>query len=183
MKHGTSKIAASVLALVLASPAAAQQPPAQTPPPANPADVASLDAILTALYDVISGPAGQARDWDRFYSLFYPGARLIPTGRAQDGSVRARVLTPQEYREGSGRMLEERGFFEVEIGRTVEEFGNIVHAFSAYESKNTPQDPQPFARGINSIQLLRGPDRWYVLSIFWDSERADNPIPAKYLNK
>ena len=72
---------------------------------------------------------------------------------------------------------------KVEIGRTVEEFGNIVHAFSAYESKNTPQDPQPFARGINSIQLLRGPDRWYVLSIFWDSERADNPIPAKYLNK
>ena len=105
MKYGTSKLAAIALAPVIASPAAAQQPPAQTPPPAaDPADVASLDAILTALYDVISGPAGQARNWDRFYSLFYPGARLIPTGRAQDGAVRARVMTPQEYRESSKGM-------------------------------------------------------------------------------
>ena len=184
MKHRTPRLFAALLALVLAVPAAAQQPPAQpAPPQANPEDVASMDAILTALYDVISGAKGEARDWDRFYSLFYPGARLIPTGRAQDGAVRARVMTPQEYRETSGAMLEERGFFETEIGRTVEEFGNIVHAFSAYESRWTPQDAAPFSRGINSIQLLKGADRWYVLSIFWDSERPDNQIPAKYLRR
>ena len=173
---------ALLLALACATPAAAQQPPATpAPPTARAEDVASLDAILASLYDVISGPKGQVRDWDRFYSLFYPGARLIPTGRTQDGAVRARVMTPQEYRESSGATLEERGFYEVEIGRTVQEFGNIVHAFSAYSSRWTPEDPEPFARGINSIQLLRTPERWYVLSIFWDSERPGNEIPAKYL--
>jgi hypothetical protein len=92
-------------------------------------------------------------------------------------------MTPQEYRESSGAMLEERGFYEVEIGRTVEEFGNITHAFSAYSSRWTPEDPEPFARGINSIQLLEGTDRWYVLSIFWDSETPQNPIPAKYIKE
>ena len=174
-------LTAAALAAVLAAPAAAQQP--ATTPAARPADVASIDAILTALYDVISGPKGQARDWDRFYSLFFPGARLIPTGRGPDGSVRARALTPEEYRQSSGAQLEERGFFEVEIGRTVEEFGNIAHAFSAYASRWTLEDPEPFSRGINSIQLLNDGNRWWVVSVFWDSERSGNPIPDRYIRK
>jgi hypothetical protein len=173
--------AAAVLALPLAGPASAQQP--VTPPEARPADVESMDAILAALYDVISGPKGQVRDWDRFYSLFYPGARLIPTGRAADGSVRARVLTPEEYRQGSGAMLEERGFHEVEIGRTVEQFGSIAHVFSAYASRWTPEDAAPFDRGINSIQLLQDRQRWWILSVFWDRERPDNPIPDGYIRR
>ena len=143
-----------------------------------------MDAIIAALYDVISGPAGEARKWDRMRSLFIPGARLIPTGKnPQDGSVRHRVMTVEDYITQSGPMLEKNGFFEREIGRKTESFGNIVHVFSAYDSKRTAQDAQPFARGINSIQLLNDGQRWYVVTIFWDSERADNKIPDKYLEK
>jgi hypothetical protein len=94
---------------------------AQAPPAARPADVASIDAILHAVYDVISGPAGQKRDWDRFRSLFQPGARLIPSGPRQQGGFGLRMMTPDEYAETAGASLEERGFFEVEIARTVEE--------------------------------------------------------------
>jgi hypothetical protein len=159
-------------------------PPAATAPQANPADVSSIDAILTALYDVISGPAGQPRNWDRFRSLFIPqGGRLIPTGQAADGTVRHRVITPEEYAAQSGPGLEKNGFFEREIARTTETFGNVTHAFSSYESKRTAQDEKPFSRGINSIQLLNDGKRWYVVTIFWDSERPNNPIPAKYLPK
>jgi hypothetical protein len=172
---------ALVSALVLCMPAAAQE--AAAPPAAKPADVASVDAILKALYDVISGPAGQKRDWARFHSLFIPGARLIPTGKAQDGTIRHRVQTPQEYQESSGRILEERGFFEIEISRVMETYGNITHAFSTYESRALATDDKPFARGINSIQLLNDGKRWYIVSIFWDGERSDNQIPAKYLPK
>lgn len=150
-------------------------------PPARSADVASIDAILGALYDVISGPAGQARDWDRFHSLFADGARLIPTAIRPDGSRVMMVWTPQEYVERAGVTLERNGFFEREIGRVTEEFGQIAHVFSAYDSKRTLADPAPFARGINSIQLRHDGTRWYVVTIFWDSERADNQIPSKYL--
>ena len=167
-------------ATLLIAPVQAQQPPAESPP-ARPEDVASVDAILASLYDVISGPAGQKRDWTRFHSLFIPGARLIPTGKRQDGNVGHRVLTPQEYQQSSGAMLEERGFFENEIGRVTETFGNITHAFSTYESRAKKEDPQPFSRGINSIQLLNDGKRWWVVSIFWDSERPGNSIPSKYL--
>lgn len=146
------------------------------------ADVKSLDSIIAALYDVISGPAGQARNWDRFRSLFAPGARLIPTrGRAGEAATAA-VMTPDEYAAASGPGLERNGFFEREIGRTTEQFGRIAHVFSAYDSKRTRMDPQPFARGINSIQLLNDGRRWWIVSVYWDSERPDNPIPAKYLN-
>ncbi len=160
------------------APSAAAPAP---PPAARPADVESVDAIVAALYDVISGPAGQKRDWDRFRSLFVPNARLIPTGRAQDGSGRHRVMTPDEYAAGSGPILERDGFFEREIGRKLERYGNIAHVMSAYDSKRTLADAAPFARGINSIQLWNDGKRWYVVTIFWESETAANPIPASYL--
>ena len=150
------------------------------PPAANPADVASEDAIVAALYDVISGPAGKARDWDRMRSLFVPGARLIPTGRGRDGAVRHRVMTVEDYVKGSGPMLEKEGFFENEVARTTERFGNVAHAFSTYESRRAVGEA-PFARGINSIQLLNDGTRWWVVTIFWDSEREGNAIPPRYL--
>jgi hypothetical protein len=164
--------ALAALAL-LAPPARAQE--------ADPADVSSVDGIIAAVYDVISGPAGQARDWDRWRSLFMDGARLIPVGKAQDGTVRHRVMTPEEYVTGSGPILERDGFFEQEIGRVQESFGQITHLFSSYESRRTPTDAQPFARGINSFQLYNDGARWWVVSIMWDSERPGNPIPARYI--
>lgn len=171
----------AVATLLLATATTAVPVRAQEPAPARPADVESIDAIIAALYDVISGPAGQKRDWQRFHSLFVPGARLIPTGVNQQGVVGHRVLTPEGYVTLSGARLEENGFFEREIGRTTERFGNIAHVFSAYDSKRTLQDAQPFARGINSIQLLTDGERWWIVSIFWDSERAGNSIPERYL--
>lgn len=183
MPRFASRLAAAtlLLALLLVVPAAAQEAPA-APVPAQPADVASIDAIIAALYDVISGPGGHKRDWDRFHSLFVAGARLIPTGVTREGDVRHRVMTPAEYVSSSGPVLEERGFFEREIGRTTERYGSIAHVFSAYDSKFTAADPEPFARGINSIQLLHDGSRWWIISIFWDSERPGNEIPARYLN-
>jgi hypothetical protein len=92
-----------------------------------------------------------------------------------------RVMTPEDYAAGSGPALERNGFFEREIGRRSDRFGNVLHVFSTYESRRTPADSAPFARGINSIQLFNDGTRWWVTTIFWDSERKDNPIPANYL--
>jgi hypothetical protein len=166
------------------TPAPAQTQTPATTPAAKPADVASADAIITALYDVISGPAGQPRNWDRFRSLFIPGGRLIPaTTRTPEGTVRPRILTVEDYIAGAGPGLERNGFFERELSRTSETYGSVTHAFSTYDSKRTPQDEKPFARGINSIQLLNDGQRWWVVTVFWDAERPENPIPAKYLRK
>ena len=118
---------AAALSLVLAAPIQAQQPDDPTPL-ANPADVGSIDAIMTALYDVISGPIGQDRDRARFLSLFAEGARLIPTGRNQEtGKVGLRMMSPEEYWANSSDLLKRIGFTEDEIGRTTETFGNITH--------------------------------------------------------
>ncbi len=144
-------------------------------------DVSTADGIVKALYDVISGPAGQRRDWNRFRSLFAPGARLIPTGQRPDGTKTLRVLTPDEYAAQSAPGLERNGFFEREVARRTEQFGNVLHTFSTYESRRTAADATPFARGINSIQLMNDGKRWWVMTVFWDSERAGNSIPAKYL--
>ena len=110
----------------LAIVAAGSMPGAAGAQAAAPEDVSTTDGIMGALYEVISGPAGEVRDWDRFYALFLPeGARLIPTGMQQGGAT-YQVWTPREYAERAGPNLEATGFFEREIGRTIEEFGNIV---------------------------------------------------------
>ena len=153
-----------------------------TSPTADPKDVATMDSIVAALYDVISGPAGQKRNWDRFRSLFVPGARLIPTGRnPQTGEVASRVRTPEEYITRSAPLLEQNGFFEREISRRTESYGNIAHLFSTYESRHKAEDEKPFARGINSIQLMNDGKRWWVVTIFWQGEDDKTPLPAEYL--
>lgn len=146
-------------------------------------EVKSVDGIIAALYDVISGPAGQARNWDRWRGLFAPDAQLLPTGHRPDGTHGYRKMTAEQYATTVGPVLERDGFFESELGRATETFGNIVHVFSTYDSKRTLKDEKPFARGINSIQLMNDGKRYWILSVMWDSERADNPIPAKYLTR
>lgn len=177
--------ASVALALVTAPALAAQQPAPPSPgaprPPANPADVGSMDAILAALYDVISGPAGQPRDWDRFHSLFAPGARLIPTRSRPDGSADAVVLDVQGYIDRTGPFFERNGFFEKELARRTDQFGHVAHAFSTYASYRSAQDSVPFSRGINSIQLLHDGSRWWVVTIFWDAERPGLMLPERYL--
>jgi len=158
-------------------------PTSTAPGVANPKDVASEDAIIAALYDVISGPACQHRDWERFKSLFVPGARLIPTGLNRERKAIARVETPDEYAAQAKNSLEENGFFEHETARAGENFGGIAHAFSTYESRRTASDEKPFARGINSIQLLNDGTRWWVVTVYWQAERPDSPIPPQYLKK
>ena len=155
-------------------------PAAPAVPAANPADVATMDSIVAALYDVISGPPGP-RNWDRFRSLFAPGARLIPTGRRQTGEVGSRVITPEEYAQRSSALMEKSGFFEREISRRTEKFGNIAHLFSTYESRHAKEDEKPFARGINSIQLMNDGKRWWIVTVFWQGEDDKNPLPAEYL--
>ena len=110
-----------------------------------------------------------------------PDAKLIPTVKNQEGKVVYRYWTPDGYKEQAGNYLVENGFHEVEIFRVTEEYGPIVHIFSTYESRNSINDAEPFARGINSIQLLNDGERWWILNIFWSSETKENPLPTKYL--
>jgi hypothetical protein len=144
-------------------------------PPARPEDVKSVDSILTALYGVISGPPG-ARDWNRFRSLFLPEGRLTSSAKGTDGAIRVHAMSVEDYARLAGDYFTQHAFFESPIVNRVEPFGNITQVFSSYESRHAAGEA-PFARGINSIQLLNDGTRWWIVSILWDEERTDNPLP------
>jgi len=180
----------ALISLVVTPGAGRAQAPAIRPPSvdsvprpeAAAADVGSVDAILEALYDVISGPAGAKRDWNRFRSLMAPNARLMPARALPNGGGSVTVWSADDYVTAAGAGLERTGFFEREIHRTTEAYGQVMHVFSTYESRRTADlTERPFSRGINSIQLLKDGARWWVVSIFWDSERPGNEIPPRYL--
>lgn len=161
--------------------AAAATDPFAGIPVAKTEDVDSIDAILAALYGTISGDVGQKRDWDRFRSLFYPGAKLIPTGMPKESDVaRARMLTPEDYITRSGPLLERIGFHEVEIARKTDRFGHVAQVFSTYDGKSKSGE-MPAIRGINSIQLFNDGKRWWIVNVFWMQESEKDQIPKAYL--
>ncbi len=148
----------------------------------DPADVASIDAIIKAVYASISGDAGAPRDWDRFQSLFYKNARLIPSGKnAKTGVTGANALSTDEYIKRVEPVFAKEGFYERELASRREVYGNIAHVLSTYVSFRKSDDKTPFMRGINSFQLLNDGKRWWIVTIFWQAETPESPIPKKYL--
>ena len=138
-------------------------------PNSKSADVASIDAILHASYEVLSGPAGQPRDWDRFRTLFYPGARLMPVVSGDNPHVR--MLDPEGYIKRVEPIFAVENFWERETTRETKTTGRIAHVLSNYESLRDPNE-QPFERGTNSIQLFYDGTRWWIVSIMWNTSRS-----------
>jgi len=142
-------------------------------------DVCSPDAIIKAMYEIISGPAGP-RNWYRERSLYLEGARLIPIGNRVHKEGELEIMSIDEWIEDATGYLEENDFYESEIMRKTHEYGNLIQAFSTYETRADPEGA-PIARGINSIQLLNKDGRWWIVNVMWDNESRDNPIPEEFL--
>lgn len=145
-------------------------------------DVKSVDNIMVALYDVISGEATAPRDWDRFRFLFKPDAKLIPTIKNAEGEFNYRYWSPEDYVNFFTNSRREVGFYEKEIHRVAESYGTIIHVFSTYETYEKKAGPAT-NRGINSIQLFFDNNRYYIMNIFWCGENSGFPLPDKYLSK
>ena len=174
------KAAILMFTVLMGSLAPGQAQPEQKPA-ASPADVKSIDSIVAALYDVISGPAGQKRDWNRFRSLFWPGAHLIPLA-TPPGKVgyAARVLSVEDYVTRTEPFFAKDSFYESAVANRVDQWAQIASVFSTYESRRAKGE-KPFARGINSIQVFNDGQRWWVLNILWESESEQNPLPERLL--
>ena len=167
--------------------AAAQAPAAGTTRAnaANPADVASPDAIVKAAYETVSRAPGKPFEWDRFRSLFLPGARMIPNTEQTRGTFTPHTVESfitwidEGWRPVIGTP-NDRGFAESGVASKVDQYGDIAHVMSTYQ-KHRWSDTQILGRGINSFQMVRKDGRWWITSLIWDEETGAGPIPAKYL--
>jgi hypothetical protein len=171
-----TKLPLALALLLTAAPLHAQP---LTTRAARPADVTTLDGIIAAFYDVVSGPANQPRDWARDSTLYTSDVRFSYMV-GEGAQSRWQTVTHHTYATNSNEILR-RGFFEREIHRVVRRFGNMVHVFSTYEwTSPTPTGPQR-GRGINSIELIFDRERWWITYAQWLSESPTQPIPAEFL--
>ena len=145
--------------------------------------VATLDAIIATLYDIVSGEKTEKRDWELLKYLCKSDAKLIVHSEGQNGDKSTTYMALDDYIDRAGSSFSKKDFFEREIHRTVDTFGPITQVFSTYESFDSKTAETPFVRGINSIQLLNDGERWWIINIYWTSESDTNPIPEKYLPK
>jgi hypothetical protein len=150
--------------------------------PADPEDVKSVDAIITAYYDTLSAEKDEERNWGRFLSLFADDARFVSVRTVRDRTS-AMSLTPEQFVQFNQSYFAGSGYHESEVNRVTEEFGNIAHAFSTYASRHTVADEAPYSRGINSIQLMTNGERWWIVTVMWDYERPGDGLnlPDEYL--
>lgn len=176
--HPGSIVPVAVVLILGSGPAQAQES-WDVSRQASPADVSSVDGIIAAFYDIVSGPAGEQLDWARDSTLYLPGARFVIVSRDEAGQLVARNLDHESFAAGSNASLEQ-GFFEKEIYRVTRRFGPITDVFSTYEWRRTEDGPLG-GRGINSIQLFYDGTRWWITGAIWASEEPGNPIPAEYL--
>ena len=144
---------------------------AATAQPAPNADLAEIDKTVLAVYDVISGPPGQKRDFDRMRSLFAPNATLKAIGPK---GLRGGTL--EDYISRNAEILEKEGFTEKELGHRVELWGNLATVWSSYDGRTASGSFHE--RGINSFQLVKIDGKWLVASILWQEETPANPLPA-----
>jgi hypothetical protein len=198
----TSRLTSSILALALivslGVAAGAQEPPAGhmmhggmgAPgghmaglPTASPADVASPEAIVGAYYEALSGPAGKKRDWNRFLSLFFPGARLLPAeGKGHSGTM-PHTFSPSKYLFDTESNMLQEGYIPKEVTHRTESFGKLLHVWSTYEVRHAGADSEPFVRGVTSFQLFNNGQRWWIVNVAWQPETsklklaAENPTP------
>ena len=142
----------------------------------RPGDVETLDGIMAAYYEVVSHAAGEPLQSERDYSLHHPDARAIITGVDGEGKPFILNQTLPEYHEAAAQGID-NAFFEWEIDREVQRFGNIAHVWSTYAYSDKP-DGEIQGRGINSIQLYHDGERWWITAWIFDSERFGNPIPT-----
>jgi hypothetical protein len=142
-----------------------------TPTP-RPSDVGTLDAILHAFYETVSGAVGQPRDWDRFRSLFLPGGRLMPVVSIAGEKAGVRFLSTEDFIHRVEPIFAVEDFWERETSRQTETAGHIAHVLSFYESLRSPNGP-PFERNVNSIQLFNDGLRWWIVNVMWNTARAE----------
>jgi len=147
---------------------------------ANPADVSTIDGIIKAFYETISGGKGVPRQWSRDKTLYINDVRFVAMSE-QDGKIRASLMNHLQYVNGTNEFFVNEGFIEKEINRIVRKFGNIAHVFSTYEFSTA--DGKEKKRGVNSIELFWDGTRWWISAVSWDEERAGNPIPKEFLPK
>ena len=134
-------------------------------------DRTDVGAVVDEMYAMISGPAGP-RDWSRQKLVFHPDSRQIRTSIDDRGTPAMKIMSRDAYAADTGPFFEANDFYEIEIARRIDVFGNVAHVWSAYEARRSPDDVAPERRGINSIQLFRdGDGNWSIMSMIWDNER------------
>lgn len=136
----------------------------------------AIGAVVDEMYAMISGPAGP-RDWSRQRAIFHPAARQMRTGLDESGKAWIKIMSLDDYAENTTPFFAANNFYEVEIARRIDVFGNMAHVWSAYEARTALDDAKPERRGINSIQLFRDETgAWRIMSMIWDNERKDLKI-------
>lgn len=190
MFRTTSLLGAAILAGVLLFPQSAGKPSEPQKPvphvsiakiPARAEDVSTLDGIIKAYYDVISGPADQPRQWNRDATLYIPNVRFVIIHEDAAGKTTAESMTHQQFVDTSEASLSGKPFYEHEVHRITHRAGSVAHLLSTSEHMSSPTGPVQ-GSSVDSLELFFDGKRWWISNAsIWDVASPKHPLPAEFL--
>ena len=141
-------------------------------------DEQAIGAAIDEMYAMISGPTGP-RDWSRHHNCFHPEGRMVRTWIDEQGRPAHKTMSLEEYARDTAPYFATNDFFEIEIARRIDRFGNVAHVWSAYEARSAPDEAEPERRGVNTIQLVKDAEKgWRIIHMCWDNERPGLALPS-----
>ena len=147
----------------------------------RPEDVSTIDGMIKAYYEIVSGPAGQPRQWDRDATLYIPNVRFVIISEDATGKATAESMTHQEFVDSSEASIGGKAFYEHEVHRITQRAGNIAHVFSTAERSSSPEGKAE-GRSIDSLELFWDGKRWWITGAnLWDINTAKHPLPPEFL--
>ena len=132
-------------------------------------EVTSITTIITAVYDLISGPAGE-RNWTKFKFLCLPNASFVSTKQTLEGKQEYFQGNIDDYIKLIDPVLKKSDYYENEVERNVQTSDNIANVFSSFESTLFTTTGIVNQRGTNSFQLIYKNERWWIANVLWKNE-------------
>ncbi len=136
--------------------------------PVNQSDQALIDQTITKVFEAICFEPGQPPNMPQLRDYFTEPGLLIDYNQEEPLILKVDDFIAhfnQQWQAGNIPSLEDR-----EIHQETHIYGRVAHRFSFYEARFNKSDEQPFAQGVNSIQLIKIGDQWRVTSMAWNDD-------------
>ncbi len=145
--------------------------------PVNVQDVSTIEGIITASYEALSGPPGKRRDWARYRSLCDPDVRLVSaSGDSKTGKTKIIRWNLQKYIHDVDGYLVGTGFEDKKLACVPKLYGNVATVLCGFEGR---EQSKLVERGVAIYQIYNDGSRWWITSVIWDREHPGNPIPSE----
>ncbi|SCZ00860.1 nuclear transport factor 2 family protein [Alkaliphilus peptidifermentans] len=130
-----------------------------------------IQYAIDKFYKIISGSAGERRNWNEFKSLFFSeDSSLASMKYNADKECITKGMDVESYIVGLCDFLKSNDFYEYGFNYEIKVIGSIASVYSEYAAKRKKEDSNIIKSGVNLVQLIHNGHEWKIHSMLWQDQ-------------